>query len=71
MNNSSVFDALDNMVDDFDAKGGFSTSHLKPEKRVRHERTLLVKQLLRFLENVDEDLTCMEIRQALEEELPQ
>lgn len=67
---ATVSEALDSMVDELDTRGGFSYNHVKAQNIWRRERTLLAKRLLQFLGEVDEDLTVMEVRQALEEEIP-
>lgn len=62
---ATVAEALDNMLEDT-VKDGWTFRD--KSARVKHnERALLIKQLLLFLENVDEDLSVMEVRQALEE----
>lgn len=62
---ATPLEALDAMIDE-QTDGGFITAHKKPRVLAR-EKGLIVKQLIRFLENVDEDLTVLEVRQALEE----
>lgn len=66
---ATVQEALDAM--DEQLYGFASTKKgLKSDRVLKSERTLLVKQLLKFLENVDEDMTVLEVRQELEMELP-
>ena len=63
---ATVAEALDNMLEDTTYVGG--GQYKEKSGRVKHnEKALLVKQLLKFLEEVDEDLSVMEVRQALEE----
>lgn len=63
---ATVAEAVDNMLEDTKYEGG--GVYKEKSGRVKHnERALLVKQLLLFLENVDEDLSVMEVRQFLEE----
>lgn len=65
---ATVSEALDEMLDN--QRSSFSGIKTKSDRVLRNERVLLAKRLLQFFENVDEDLTAMEIRQALEEEMP-
>jgi hypothetical protein len=63
---ATVAEALDNMLEDTTYRGG--GQYKEKSSRVKHnERSILVKQLLLFLENVDEDLSVMEVRQSLED----
>lgn len=63
---ASPAEALDSMLEDMKYEGG--GFYKEKSARVRHsEKALLIKQLLAFLENVDEELSVMEVRQALEE----
>lgn len=63
---ATVAEAVDNMLEDTEYVG--LGQYKGKSARVKHnERALLVKQLLLFLENVDEDLSVMEVRQFLEE----
>lgn len=62
---ATVAEALDNMLVDTVVDGW---QYKNKSSRVKHnEKALLVKQLLLFLENVDEGLSVMEVRQMLEE----
>ena len=68
---ATVKEALDNAIDETRDSAGFSGyNKIKSQKVYRSERTLYIKQLLRFLENVDEDLSILEVRQQLEELIP-
>lgn len=58
-------EAVDNMLDEMEGEG-FNVKR-KSDRAIRSQRMLLVKQLIRFLDDVDEDLSVMEVRQALEE----
>lgn len=63
---ASPAEAVENMLEDSVYLGG--GTYKNKSDRVKHnERALLIKQLLKFLEEVDEDLSVMEVRQALEE----
>lgn len=66
---AEVSEALDAMLESVDERhfGYVKTKSAISQKR---DRTLLAKRILRFLENVDEDMSVMEVRQALEEEIP-
>jgi hypothetical protein len=61
---ASVAEALNACIDQDRVE---MSARTKSQKVMKHERSLVVKRLLQFLENVDEDLSVMEVRQALEE----
>lgn len=61
---SNVHEALDACVDAVDDR---EFVKLKSSRKLIAERNMMARTILRFLENVDEDLSVMEVRQALED----
>ncbi len=62
---ASPAEAVENMLEDMESFG--FTVERKSDRKMTRERNTLVKTLLRFLEDVDDDMSVIEVRNALGE----